>query len=38
MKRSDVLLSAAQTDLEETFNDGYRKSISKVAKQLGRVA
>jgi hypothetical protein len=32
MKRSDVLMSAAQTDLEETFNDGYRKSIIKSRK------
>jgi hypothetical protein len=28
MKRSSLLLSAAQSDPEETFSDGYRKSIT----------
>ena len=35
MKRSDVLMSAAQTDLEETFSDGYRKSIIISRKTTG---
>jgi hypothetical protein len=29
MKRSGLLTSSVQTDLEETFSDGYRKSIIK---------
>jgi hypothetical protein len=28
MKRSSVLMSAAQTDPEETFSDGYRQRLS----------
>ena len=35
MTRSGVLMSAAQTDLEETFSDGYRKSIIISRKATG---
>src|SRR5262249_57473209 len=35
MKRSGLLRSAAQTDLEETFSDGYRKSIIISRKTTG---
>ena len=35
LKRSGVLMSAAQTDLEETFSDGYRKSIIISRKTTG---
>jgi len=35
MKRSGLLMSAAQTDLEETFSDGYRKSIIISRKTIG---
>ena len=35
MKRSDVLMSTVQTDLEETFSDGYRKGIVTSRKTTG---
>jgi hypothetical protein len=35
MTRSGVLMSAAQTNLEETFSDGYRKSIIISRKTTG---
>ena len=35
MKRSGLLMSAAQTDLEETFSDAYRKSIIISRKTTG---
>lgn len=35
MKRSGLLMSAVQTDLEETFSDGYRKSIITSRKTTG---
>src|SRR5215470_4039157 len=35
MKRSSLLTSAGQTDLEETFSDGYQKSIIISRKTAG---
>jgi hypothetical protein len=35
MKRSGVLISAAQTDLEETFSDGYPEGIIISRKTTG---
>ena len=35
MKRSGVLMSAAESDPEETFSDGYRKSIITSRKTTG---
>jgi hypothetical protein len=35
MKRSGVLISAAQSDLEETFTDGYPKGIIISRKTTG---
>jgi hypothetical protein len=35
MNRSGLLMSVAQTDLEETFSDSYRKSINISRKATG---
>jgi hypothetical protein len=35
MKRSGLLMSAAQTDLEETFSDSYRKGINMSRNTTG---
>ena len=35
MKRSGLLMSVAQADLEETFSDSYRKSIITSRKTTG---